>query len=114
MSNYFMSKPCEHCPYRQDVKPYLHPERGIELAYHAQNPYNSFPCHKTTVEDEDSEDGEMMCTQNSKECAGFLTLQINEGADCPKGFTPSDKAYGCVDDMIYVYEELEYENNNKK
>ena len=107
MSDYYMKQPCQHCPFRHDVKPFLTSERGIELAYHAQNPYNSFACHKTTVSDEEfgGEGEEMVCTEESKECAGFLTLQINEGADCPEGFIPSDKAYGCTDDMIFAYEE---------
>jgi hypothetical protein len=104
MENYFMKEPCKHCPYRHDVVPFLHPERGIELAYHAQNPYNSFPCHKTTESDDN--EGYSYRTAKSLECAGFLSLQINEGGSCPDGFTPSDKAYGCADDMIYAYEEL--------
>lgn len=67
MNDHFMKQPCKHCPFRMDVKPFLTPERGIELAYHAQNPYNSFPCHKTTVSDEEfGEEGvEMVCTEHS-------------------------------------------------
>lgn len=84
-----MKKPCAHCPYRSDVKPYLTPERGEELAYIAQNPYNSFHCHKTTVEDEYSEESEMMVAENSKMCAGFLTLMAQCGEDTPEGFEPS-------------------------
>ena len=103
MSQYFMKEPCPHCPFRFDVKPFLHPKRGEELAYHAQNPYNSFTCHKTTVSS-DYEDGEMVTTPNSKECAGFLTLQINEGAHCPDGFTPSDKVYESSSEMAEAYE----------
>jgi hypothetical protein len=106
----FMKKPCEHCPYRRDVKPYLTPERGEELAYHAQNPYNSFPCHKTTEHDDDSEDGEMLVTERSKECAGFLTLMANEcGEDrVPKDFTPSyDVCYTDSFEMAQVYENPE-------
>ena len=40
----FMKEPCKHCPFRRDVKPYLHPERAATIAYAAQNPYNSFYC----------------------------------------------------------------------
>lgn len=100
-----MKEPCAHCPFRHDVKPFLHPERGEELAYHAQNPYNSFPCHKTTVADEESDDGEMLCTEKTLECAGFITLQINEGMECPDGFTPSDKVYDDTWAMIEAYRE---------
>lgn len=113
---YYMKEPCKHCPYRHDVTPFLTSERGEELAYHAQNPYNSFTCHKTMEHGEydDEETGcEMVQTDHSKECAGFITLQINEGMDCPEGFTSSDKAYGCADDMIYAYEE-HYYNITKK
>jgi len=107
--SHIMKEPCEHCPFRYDVKPFLHPERGAELARHAYNPYNSFTCHKTTVSDEEigGEGTEMIRTAKSKECAGFLTLQINEGAKCPKGFVESDKVYGCADDMINAYEEAD-------
>jgi len=100
---YYTKKPCKDCPFRKDVKPFLTAEFGEELAYSAQNPFNSFPCHKTTVEDEDSEDGEMMVTSDSKECAGFITLQINEGMDCPEGFTPSEKVYSDVYEMADAY-----------
>lgn len=77
MSDWFMKKSCDHCPFRRDVKPFLHPERGEELAYHAQNPYNSFPCHKTTVNDEEfgGDGSEMVAVETSKECAGFMALQ---------------------------------------
>lgn len=102
---YFMEKACKHCPFRIDVKPFLHPERGEGLAVHACNPYNSFPCHKTTVSNEDSENGEMMTTENSKECAGFITLQINEGMECPEGFTPSENIYEDAYAMIDAYAE---------
>lgn len=103
--SYFMKKPCAHCPYRNDVKPFLHPSRGEELAFHAQNPYNSFPCHKTTEPDEDSEDSEMMVTENSKECAGFLTLQCQEGKDIPDGFEPAwEIVYMDAYEMADAYE----------
>lgn len=64
-----MKAPCKHCPFRSDVKPYLTPHRREELAYAAQNPYNSFPCHKTTVSDEEfGGEGEgMVATEESKE-----------------------------------------------
>ena len=105
MSDYFIKKPCIHCPFRNDVKPFLRPERGAELAIHASNPYNSFTCHKTTEPDEESDSGEMLLNDNSKECAGFLTLQIQEGAKIPYGFNPSyDIVYQDIYDMIDAYE----------
>jgi len=109
----YMKKPCEHCPYRNDVKPFLTPERGEELAYHALNPYNTFPCHKTTeyddsYDDNDYEGDDMMVVETSKECAGFLTLMAKEcGEDrTPEGFKPSyDICYPYSEDMIDAYDE---------
>jgi len=99
-----MKKSCDKCPYRKDVKPFLTPRRGEMLALHAYNPYSSFPCHKTTVPDEDCEDGSMMAVGTTKGCAGFLTLRINEGAKIPEGFTPeTDLIYSNIDDMIEAY-----------
>lgn len=88
-ADHIMKKPCKHCPYRNDVLPFLTPERGEELAYMAQNKYNSFPCHKTTEYDEDEDD--MVVTSTSKQCAGFVTLQCNEGMEVPEGFEPAWK-----------------------
>jgi hypothetical protein len=110
----FCKKPCKHCPFRSDVKPFLHPERAEELAYHTQNPYNSFPCHKTTEYDEESEDGDMMVTEQSKECAGFLTLRAQQGIKVPEGFEPSwELCYMEPEDMVQAYEE-EWENQGRK
>jgi hypothetical protein len=106
--SYFIKKPCKNCPYRKDVKPYLTPERGEELAYHTQNPYNSFPCHKTTEFDEDDFGNEYVSNE-PKECAGFMTMQIGEGMDCPECFTPSwELVYGDVYQMIDNYSEDNY------
>lgn len=101
----YIEKPCQHCPYRNDVKLFLHAARGEELAYHATNHYNSFPCHKTTVSDDDS--GERLVVGTTKECAGFLTLMAQEcGEDqVPKGFKPSyDIVYSDVYEMADAYE----------
>jgi hypothetical protein len=105
MEDYFCKKPCKHCPYRKDVRPFLTAERGEELAYHAQNPYNSFPCHKTTEYDDELDD--TIATENSKECAGFLTLMAVENGEevLPEGFKPTyDIVYGDVWDMLDAYE----------
>lgn len=103
-----MKEPCEHCPFRRDKKPFLRASRGAELAYHAQNPYNSFTCHKTTVPDEESDESEMLVTEKSKECAGFMTLQACENGEdiLPKGFTPAyDVIYDSAFDMVQAHEE---------
>lgn len=101
----FMKDPCTHCPFRRDIHPFLREKRAEELAYAATNQYNSFPCHKTTVPvDDDS--GRMMVTNKSKECAGFLTMQIKHGRECPDGFNPSfELTFDEPWDMIDHYSE---------
>lgn len=103
----YMKAPCPHCPFRRDVTPYLHPGRAAEIAYAAQNPYNSFACHKTTVSDEEfgGDGNSMVATSDSKECAGFLTLRAQSGEDVPKGFKPAwEICYTDEYEMIQAYE----------
>ncbi len=108
----FVKIPCKHCPFRIDVKPYLHPDRAYDIA--SENPYSSFACHKTTISDEESEEGRMLTTEDSKECAGFLTLRANSGESLPKGFKPSfDLCYGDSLEMYQAYDE-EWNNNHRK
>lgn len=107
-----MKAPCKHCPFRSDVRPFLHPGRAEEIAYATENPYSSFPCHKTLEYDEGGEDLEE--TADSKTCAGFLTMQVNEGTvECPEGFEPSPKVYGDLYEMIDAYDR-EWRNGHRK
>lgn len=104
----YMKKPCQHCPFRNDVKPFLHPDRATNFAYASQNPYSSFACHKTTVSDEEfgGEGDTMVTTNESLECAGFLTMRANSGEDLPEGFEPSfDICYTDPFDMGQAYED---------
>lgn len=101
---WFMKEPCQHCPFRRDVPPFLHPERGAQLAGLTENRYSDFLCHKTTVPDEESEWGEMRVTAKSLTCAGFLSMQIEwGGAPCPPGFEPSEAVYSEPGEMIDAY-----------
>ena len=105
MARDFVKKPCQQCPFRRDVKPFLHPSRGEELAYSAQNPYNTFYCHKTIEHDDE---GEGCMTGKSKVCAGFLTLQHNENGSTmydDEGFVPSEGVYSDSWEMAEAYEE---------
>ena len=105
MSEYYVKKPCQHCPFRVDVKPFLHPDRGAELAFLAQKPYGSFSCHKTLGYDDD---GDTIVTGESKECAGFLTLmaqELGEEVLFYKRFKPSyEIVYSDSYDMADAYE----------
>jgi len=99
----FMKVPCKHCPFRSDIKPYLHPNRAKEIAYAALRPYSSFACHKTTKYNEYLDDQE--CTADSKECAGFLTLRAQSGQEIPHGFTPLwELCYTDASEMVDAYE----------
>jgi len=103
----FMKKPCKHCPYLRTVKPFLTPERGEELAYITQNPYNTFDCHKT-LDYNDEEIDEPSRVQNTKVCAGFLSLQHFENGETfydDEGFIPDGNVYSEVYEMIDAYEE---------
>jgi hypothetical protein len=86
-----VKKPCKHCPFRNDIKPFLHPDRAAEIAYAASNPYSDFPCHKTIdyTDEEDFLGEQIVDMQHSQTCAGFLTLRAQSGEDVPEGFEPS-------------------------
>ncbi len=79
-----MKHPCNRCPYTRGVF-FLTIGRAEELAYHV--------------------------TETSLECAGFVSLQINEGASCPEGFTVAENAYSDTWDMIESYEIYEDEKS---
>lgn len=108
----FMKAPCKHCPFRSDVRPFLHPERAEEIAYAAGNPYSDFACHKTTEYDDDLDDMTEVAT--SKTCAGFLAMQINEGAvEAPDGFKFPDNVYSDAYEMVDAYE-TEWDKTHRK
>jgi len=106
--SYYVKKPCKNCPFRNDVKPYLHPRRAEELAYLTTNSYNSFTCHSTIEYDGDEDEygrptGDF---SRQKTCAGFLTLVSNEDGFIPDGFEPSyDICYTDAFEMIQAYDE---------
>ena len=111
----YMKKPCTQCPFRNDVKPYLHPDRAEEIAYHASNPYNSFPCHKSLeYTDEENFMGEQVVDHHkAKECYGFTCLQINENGREPEGWSWEDreKIYEDAWDMTEAHQE-EWDKEN--
>jgi len=115
MSDY-MKAPCKHCPFRRDVTPFLHPERAKELAYNAENRYGDFVCHKTTERDDDNEDGEMLVTEASKECAGHLYLKAMYCGSTDyddDGFLPNPE-WNCYEDSYEMTEAYEMEWNKRR
>ncbi len=111
----FVKKPCKNCPFRNDVKPYLHPDRAAEIAYAAQNKYTDFTCH-ATIEYDGDEDHQGRPTgdfSKAKTCAGFLTLRAQSGEDVPEGFEPAwEMCYTDEHEMIETYED-EWNNTRK-
>lgn len=101
----FVKTPCLHCPFRRDVQPFLTPQRGDELAYHTENHYNEFPCHKTTVPDENGIDNTY--GEKTLECAGFLSMVYYRSDRKPEGFEPSKLVYSDAMEMSWAYEDIE-------
>lgn len=111
----YVKKPCKSCPFRNDVKPYLHPNRAEEIAYAASNPCSNFTCH-STIEYDGDEDIQGRSTgdfSKAKTCAGFLTLRAQEGLDTPEEFEPSwDICYIDASEMINSYENEHQKNKS--
>lgn len=107
MTERFMKKPCKNCPFRNDVTPYLHPERADEIANSALNPYADFACHETTEHYEDGPfEGEAYQTEKSRTCHGFLTIRAQAGEEIPEGFEPQwSLCYVDEYEMYQAYEE---------
>jgi len=71
--HYSLTTPCKNCPFRNDIEPFLMPERIREIE--ASLIRSEFPCHKTTShDDEDSCDGTYVPKGGEIHCAGALIL----------------------------------------
>lgn len=76
-----MNTPCDNCPFRSDVRPYLRPERGREI-WAALQQGGTFPCHKTTVHVETDDGEDLVSGPDSLWCGGALRLlETRGGAD---------------------------------
>ena len=71
---YTLIRPCPHCPFRVDHRGYLRPARAAEIGVHVLNG-GEFPCHETTVEDEE---GDLVETEASQMCAGARIFCVHE------------------------------------
>lgn len=76
---YGLTTPCANCPFRADIKPYLHPERVEEIQEGLER--GEFPCHKTTTLEDDADGEGTHRTDTDKEmhCAGALILKEKLG-----------------------------------
>lgn len=75
-----MSTPCQHCPFRTNIAGYLYKARAAEIAEYVLNG-GCFPCHKTTVDDDndDGGDGGLVTNSDSQECAGAAIFATKHG-----------------------------------
>lgn len=67
-----MTHPCANCPFRSDIRPFLHRDRAAEIADSLLLFDESFPCHKTTEHDDDGE--YVPGVEGEQHCAGAMIL----------------------------------------
>jgi hypothetical protein len=65
-----MTTPCAQCPFRNDIPPYLTPGRVREIELSLVR--SDFPCHKTTIFNENGE--HISNSAQEIHCAGALIL----------------------------------------
>lgn len=70
--NYTMTNPCDKCPFRNDIRPFLQAGRVRQIEASLER--GTFPCHQTIDYSNDSEDGEPLVPANAQHCAGALIL----------------------------------------
>ena len=70
-----VAAPCDNCPFRQDVVPYLRLSRVQEIWHIATRHGTHFVCHKTVNYDLPS--GTL--DPGRRACAGFMVLAHREG-----------------------------------
>lgn len=73
--NFDLRTPCDTCPFRTDVAPFLRQDRGSEIA-DALRQDKAFACHKTVEHDDD---GERVPRSEEQHCAGALILLERAG-----------------------------------
>lgn len=108
---YELKTPCSNCPFRADVRPYIHPVRVLAAVQGA------FSCHKTTTCKERGNDH-----PEAQHCAGSLIM--HEKSNRPHqmmriaerlGFYDRTKmdmdapVYSDLEEMLCAYEEAEEE-----
>jgi hypothetical protein len=63
--SYELTSPCDTCPFRRDVHPFIRPDRVLEIERGLER--SEFPCHKTVDHENRDESTEI-------HCAGALIL----------------------------------------
>ena len=69
-----LRSPCNNCPFRTDIEPYLRAARAYEIITGAER--SELFCHKTLTHvlngDDEDEDGPKILRGRSKVCAGMM------------------------------------------
>lgn len=71
-----IKRPCEGCPFRCDVHPYLRAERAAELAAQLSDDNYWFACHVTTG----VKRGRRIKAADQSHCAGAMRVLWRQGA----------------------------------
>ena len=71
--NFDLKTPCKECPFRTDIKPFLHPDRVREILDGITSGDKTFTCHKTAKFDDDGE-RVLYGSPQDQHCAGALIL----------------------------------------
>lgn len=96
-----MNPPCEACPFRRDVRPYLTPERGMSLAMSTRLPGREFFCHETIDYNATTKKKRR---KNARLCRGFAILRAQEGVERAHRFVEDrDLVYRSMGDMMFAY-----------
>lgn len=118
VTDFLLKAPCEHCPFRKDIEPYLRPERAQEIATGLAEGAE-FSCHKTTVPD--AEDEGLVQGPGNRFCAGAMATLEREGHpnqlmrmaermgfyDAAAMRDPSQPVYGSLAEWVRVHRDAE-------
>jgi len=73
--NFSMVRPCEKCPFRNDIPAYLRKDRVVEIVTALKNG-GTFACHETVKLNEDGEP--IQPSAEEQFCAGAMVMLENE------------------------------------
>lgn len=73
--NFNILSPCNDCPFRSDVRPYLTKARAAEITRDVLLGDKTFACHKTTG----IETGRRVLRKNRSHCAGAMIIVKKTG-----------------------------------
>jgi hypothetical protein len=92
-----MKGPCDNCPFRKDVQPFLTQRRGVELAALTRHPNGKFHCHETVY----TAGGNRRPRRLWQLCIGFATLRAQEAGN--RFVKPDETVYGSMGEMMQRY-----------